>query len=77
VLPVVNVVMSLDIELLDHTRIQLNVAVLTLGLLILLVGVLRDFLNAKVPASAVCMEIEYHMSEAVYIEIYPDNAFII
>jgi hypothetical protein len=43
----------MTIQLIDDIRVELNVAVFALGCLILIVGISRDLLNAKVPASAV------------------------
>jgi len=43
----------MSIELLEDQRIELNVAVFALGLLILVVGLARDLLNAKIPASVI------------------------
>lgn len=41
-------------ELVGAERVELNIAVGALGLLIILLGISRHFLNTKFPASTVC-----------------------
>ena len=44
---------DIDYSLLDTTRLQLNVSLLMMGLIILGIGLMREFLSTKFPASEV------------------------
>ena len=41
-------------ELLDTQRLELNVSLLLIGVIILVIGLMREFLSTKAPASEVC-----------------------